>query len=64
MLQIVVDVHMPLLFVRDSDSRVGSGAYQGPNSCHGVVHISNSLLNSYFHSQTNYLFLLSTLGHF
>ena len=42
--QVVVDVHMPLLLVRDGTSRACAGADQGPHSCDGVVHISDPLL--------------------
>ncbi|KAH7533173.1 hypothetical protein FEM48_Zijuj04G0102200 [Ziziphus jujuba var. spinosa] len=45
--QIIVDVHMSLLFVSDGDRGDGSGTGEGPNSCHGVVHISNPLLISF-----------------
>lgn len=42
--RVVVDVHMPLLLVRDGTSRACAGADQGPHSCDGVVHISDPLL--------------------
>ena len=42
--QIVVDMHMSVLSLRDGDSGAGSGAYKSPNSCHGVVHFSNPML--------------------
>ncbi|KAG6737962.1 hypothetical protein POTOM_059494 [Populus tomentosa] len=41
---VVIILCLSLLFMRDSDSRTGSGADQGPYSCHGVVHLSDTLL--------------------
>ncbi|KAJ6855617.1 hypothetical protein NC651_040305 [Populus alba x Populus x berolinensis] len=41
---VVIILCLSLLFMRDSDSRTGSGVDQGPYSCHGVVHFSDTLL--------------------
>ncbi|KAG6738857.1 hypothetical protein D5086_033663 [Populus alba] len=41
---VVIILYLSLLFMRDSDSRTGSGVDQGPHSCHGVVHFSDTLL--------------------
>ncbi|KAL9345238.1 hypothetical protein Peur_062913 [Populus x canadensis] len=43
---VVIILCLSLLFMRDSDSRTGSGVDQGPHSCHGVVHFSDTLLIS------------------
>ncbi|KAJ6859206.1 hypothetical protein NC652_041477 [Populus alba x Populus x berolinensis] len=43
-LAVVIILYLSLLFMRDSDSRTGSGVDQGPHSCHGVVHFSDTLL--------------------
>ena len=42
--QIVAELYMPVLFVRDCDSGDGFGIGQSPNSCYGVVYFSDSLL--------------------
>ncbi|KAK7861550.1 hypothetical protein CFP56_000234 [Quercus suber] len=41
--EIVAELYMPLLFVRDCDSGDGFGVGQSPNSCYGVVYFSDSL---------------------
>ncbi|KAA8526310.1 hypothetical protein F0562_008487 [Nyssa sinensis] len=42
--RIAVNVHMSVLSVRDHHSGACVRADQGPNSRHGVVHLSDSLL--------------------
>ncbi|CAJ1956681.1 unnamed protein product [Sphenostylis stenocarpa] len=46
--QVVVDMHMPLLLVYNSNSRVCIGIDKGSTACHGVVHLSDPLLASAF----------------
>ncbi|KAB5512695.1 hypothetical protein DKX38_029723 [Salix brachista] len=41
---VAIILYLSLLSLRDSDNRTGSGVDQGPHSCHGVVHFSDSLL--------------------
>ncbi|CAA3003006.1 hypothetical protein LR48_Vigan05g137400 [Olea europaea subsp. europaea] len=41
---VVVELHMPVLPLRDGVGGAGAGADQSPNSCHGVVYFSNPLL--------------------
>ena len=48
MLQVGVDLLMPLLPVRDDHSRAGSGVDSGSNSCHGVVYLQDPLLDFQF----------------
>ncbi|KAB5512662.1 hypothetical protein DKX38_029690 [Salix brachista] len=43
-LYVAIILYLSLLSLRDSDNRTGSGVNQGPHSCHGVVHFSDSLL--------------------
>ncbi|KAG5114351.1 hypothetical protein JHK82_037620 [Glycine max] len=46
----IVDMHMPLLFVRNSNSGVCVGVGEGSTACYGVVHLSDPLLATFcFH---------------
>ena len=47
-MQVGVDLHMPVLPVRDDHSGAGSGVDQGSNPCDEVVHHQDPLLDFSF----------------
>lgn len=45
MMQVAVDLHMPVLPLRDHHRGARPGVDQGSDSCHEVVYLSDSMLN-------------------
>ncbi|KAJ1417390.1 hypothetical protein SESBI_16658 [Sesbania bispinosa] len=45
---VVVDMHMPLLFVLNDNSGACLGVDQGSTARHGVVHLSDTLLSCFY----------------
>ncbi|KAH7859105.1 hypothetical protein Vadar_031612 [Vaccinium darrowii] len=43
--RVSIDMHMPMLLVRDGDSGASAGVNQGSFSRHEVVHRTNSVLD-------------------
>ncbi|KAH1218600.1 hypothetical protein GmHk_13G038935 [Glycine max] len=63
----VVDMHMPLLLVRNSNSGVCVGVGEGSTACYGVVHLSDPFTGREHLSSTRYnneLGEIIVLAHF